>query len=139
VSVKGAVQCLAIVPEPKSRSKQTKFCYECAELRKKAGTQSSWSKEEKAAYQRRYMRVYRKAHPRLSTPYVRKHREKQREQAHTASSYLNSVAIVVPFFFVALLLSGNIDPHSDALPALVSYVELLTVKLTGLSTVIVLC
>lgn len=129
--------CREIVPEEKACHKQTKYCDGCARSKKLAGTQSSWSRDEKAAYMRGYMRGYRKRHQRLSTPYVRKHREKLREGSRTAP--YRSVAIPVLLLSLLFMQSGNLSPHSDTLPVLISHVELIVIKVTGLIVVVIIC
>lgn len=130
--------CRRIVPEPKASHKQTKYCDECARCKKRLGSKNSWPADVKAAYMREYMRSYRKVHPRLSTTYVRKHREKLRSCSGKAS-YLSSPAIPLLFLVIALILSGNLDPHSDSLPVFIAYLELLTVKITGFIVIVLIC
>jgi len=130
--------CYGIVPEPRARHKQTKYCTECARSKKRLTTLDSWSPERKREWQRDYMRDYRKRHPRLSTKYVRRYRERSRASVSNPS-YLNSVAPLLPFLVVALLISGGLDPYTDALPVLISYLETLTLKLTSFLIVAILC
>jgi hypothetical protein len=128
--------CRRIVPAPKACRKQTKYCDECALQKKRAGAQNSWPADVKAEYMRKYMRGYRKSHPRLSTEYVREHRKRLRESSGTAS-YLSSVAIVLAFLLVSF--SENLDLSFETLPALLSYLELLAIKVTGFIVVVFIC
>lgn len=77
--------CTKRVEDARARFKQTKYCASCAKLKKKENSFSSWHAEDKKLYMREYMRRYRRKRPRLSTPYVRKHREMKRA-AYAASA-----------------------------------------------------
>ena len=130
--------CRRIVPQAKACHKQTKYCDECAQMKKRLGAKNSWPADVKAAYMREYMRIYRKAHPRLSTNYVRKHREKLRSCSSKAS-YLSFPATPLLFLVIALVLYGNLDPDSDSLPVFIAYLEVLTVKVTGFIVIVLIC
>src|SRR6185312_14322607 len=72
--------CNSVVDRSKSKHKQTKYCVKCAKAKKKENSFSPWLPEEKRRYMREYMRGYRRDHPRLSSPYVRRHRKNQELQ-----------------------------------------------------------
>jgi hypothetical protein len=48
----------------KAAHKQTKYCVECARIKKRENSLDPWTPEERRAYMRKYMRGYR-AHARL--------------------------------------------------------------------------
>ena len=131
--------CNEVVHGRRATYKQTKYCANCAKRRKKENTLNPWLPEEKREYMRTYMRSYRKQHPRLSSPYVRKHREKAREAVGDRSLYLRSVAWFLPLIVMAGLASGNVEISFDALPTLITHLEIVAVKVTGLAIVILIC
>ena len=128
--------CRLIVPEPRACHKQTKYCEECARLKKRAGAYNSWHRDVKAAFMRKYMCAYRRSHPGLSTAYVRKHREKLKSCSGNVT-YLSCVSFLLLLLVVVLLVSGKL--HYDALPKVISYLELLAVKVTGLIVILLFC
>lgn len=130
-------RCEVVVAEDRAKHKQTKYCVSCAREKKRENSLDPWLPEERREYMRNYMRVYRKTHPRLSSPHQRKHRE-TRQQHQVGSTYLRCVC-VVPVLCLAYLSFGTIDSSFDALRTLITDLELLVVKVTSLVTVVVLC
>ena len=132
--------CRQIVPKPRACHKQTKYCEECARSKKRASAHNSWPAQVKAVFMRKYMRAYRQSHPGLSTAYVRKHREKLKSCSGNAT-YLSCISLLLSLLLllllVALLASGRL--HYDALPKVISYLELLAVKVTGLIVIVLIC
>jgi hypothetical protein len=61
----------------RSAAPQAKYCEECARERKRQNSLESRTYEERKEQQRAYQREYRKKHPGLSTPYVRRFRAKR--------------------------------------------------------------
>src|SRR5258708_30081325 len=119
---------------------QTRFCEACAKKRKRANTLSPWTPEQKRAYMRTYMRAYRKAHPGLSSQYVRSHREKERAGPEQGSAtYLSSFAWFMPMLVIVMLSSGAAELNFETLKELLTSVEVLTVHVTGLVVVGVIC
>lgn len=130
-------RCEAVVTGDRAKHKQTKYCVGCAREKKRENSLDPWLPEERREYMRNYMRVYRKTHPRLSSPHLRKHPE-SRQQHQAGSTYLRSV--VFPMMLcLAYLSSGTTDSNFDALRTLITDLELLVVKVTSLVTVVVLC
>ena len=62
---------------------QTKYCPSCAKALKRAATAESldkWSPEELQLKNNKAQQKFRKEHPGISTQYVRRHRERKRQQ-----------------------------------------------------------
>lgn len=132
-------RCGRVVRKAKARYKQTKYCDDCARLKKRANTLSPWLPEEKQAYMRRYMRAYRKTHPGLSSPYVRRHRKNVRGIANDSQANLRLFAWFLPCLIFVLKFSGGLEPSFEAIRTLVTDLELLAVKFTGLVALMVIC
>jgi hypothetical protein len=71
-------ECKEVIESEKAKYLHTKYCGKCAQKRKKQSTLSSVPPEDKKAYMRIYMRVWRINHPGQSSPYVRNFRKKKR-------------------------------------------------------------
>lgn len=137
--------CRVVVPNERARHKQTKYCQDCARTRKNKNSLSSLLPDDKAKYMCAYMRAYRKTHPRLSGPYVRRHREKERERqiATTAASHsqrsLRCCAWLLAIAWFGNQLLETTDFNVESLSAVFAHLELLIIKATSLVTVIVMC
>jgi len=77
MQTKKCTNCPELITGPRAQRKQTRYCERCARTKKKANTLDSWSADKR----KEYMRDYRRNHPGLSTPYVRKFRANQRKAA----------------------------------------------------------
>lgn len=148
--------CERLIKGAKARRKQTKYCAPCAAVKKKENTENPWLPEEKRDYMRPYMRAYRRAHPGLSTPYVRRHREKKRmqrsahsnpgEAAHPPASAQERGAtcpalllMLVPMMSAAGATPDQLELGFEAVKATITNLELLVLKATGLALVVMLC
>src|SRR5207253_1917075 len=79
-------------PNPRrSEAAQAKYCEDCFRDRKRQNSLESRTYEMRKAKLCPYMRRYRKDHPGLSTPYVQKFRNHQK---NSDSSFVNSLAAV---------------------------------------------
>ncbi len=148
--------CNEVVKGEKASHKQTRYCDPCAKAKKKENTLSSWPPEEKRRYMRRYMRAYRRAHPGLSSQYVRKYRQKKREESTATScnerppspphasvdheaTYLHCVAWFLPLLLALSLLAETMDSGFETIKTTITYLELLVIKVTGLLIIVVIC
>ena len=75
MQTKKCTNCPELITGPRAQRKQTRYCERCARTKKKANTLDSWSTDKR----KEYMCAYRRAHPGLSTQYVRKFRASQRK------------------------------------------------------------
>lgn len=53
--------CTKIIRSSKAQHKQTRYCDECAKKKKRENTLDPWTKEERRAYMKNYMRRYRRS------------------------------------------------------------------------------
>jgi hypothetical protein len=127
--------CHDVVTGKRANHNQTRFCEACAKLKKRENSLNPWTPRQKQAFMREYMRGYRRDHPGLSTPYVRKHREVRK--ADSDGTCLRSFAVLP--LLLALTSSEHLQLSIDALPEIIGFAELLLVKVTGLLIVAVLC
>ncbi len=131
--------------------KQTKYCEECAKIKKKQNTLNPWLPEEQRMYMRSYMRKYRRAHPKLSTPYVRKHRAKEKEKqasskgAHEthptpqAGSYFSLPLGVFPLLWLIGLQPEGANLSFESIRTAITHLNIIVVEVTGLGVVISFC
>jgi hypothetical protein len=77
--------CTNVIDKLKTNQKQTRYCSECAKVKKRENTFDPWTPEQRKQYMRGYMRGYRRKYPGLSTPYVQRHRKKKKPILATAS------------------------------------------------------
>jgi len=132
--------CNSVVDRRKSKYKQTKYCVKCARAKKKENSLSPWLPEEKRRYMREYMRGYRRDHPRLSSPYVRRYRKNQELQNSASKSpeHLRSVDWFFPFVFL-MLCPELMDFSFRSIEAVITYIEVLTLKITSLVVILIFC
>jgi hypothetical protein len=147
--------CKETVRGEKSKRKQTKYCDACARAKKKENTLCPWPPEKKREYMRRYMRAYRRSHPGLSSPYVRKYRQKKLEKLAAANSIgrypllrapndqgatrFLSLACFLPLLWVVSPLPETVDLSFETIKTVITYLELLVIKIAGLAIIIILC
>lgn len=148
--------CNGLVKGERARHKQTRYCGACAKAKKKENSLSSWTPEEKRRYMRRYMRAYRRSHPGLSSPYVRKHRQKKGKDSAAASSnerptlpphatvdreatYIHCLAWFLPLLLAVSLSVETMDSGFEVIKTAITHLELLIVKVTGLLIIVVIC
>lgn len=146
------VRCGQVVRGPRAEHRQTKYCERCARDKKRENTESPMLPGEKRRYMRKYMRKYRRAHPGLSTPYVRRHRERKREARAQSSGgrepavpagalRCHAAATVV---VVLLLLFKDAAPEGrgvgfEEVSAFIVRLQLLVVEVAGLAFIALLC
>jgi hypothetical protein len=149
--------CNGLIIGKKSKYKQTKYCDACAKAKKKENSLDPWPSEKKRRYMRSYMRKYRRSHPGLSSPYVRKHRQKKQQESATISSKERPVSRLQPsvdhdatyllslLWFLPLLWAAGVptekylDSSFELIKTAITYLELLVVKITGLGVIVVVC
>lgn len=90
MQTKKCKNCEELITGPKAQRKQTRYCDRCARTMKKTNSLDPWTTDKRREYNKTYMRGYRRDHPGLSTPYVRKFRANQRK---AASSEAGAVAM----------------------------------------------
>jgi hypothetical protein len=133
--------CRSVVERRKSKYKQTKYCEQCAKAKKRENSLNPWLPDEKRHYMREYMRRYRLVHPRLSSRYVRRHRKNQELQdsspIYKSTQHLRSVNWFLPFFF--LIVCPELMDSFKLIEAAITYLEVLTIKITGLAIIGVFC
>lgn len=99
------VLCQQEIKGKRSSNRQTKYCLACARLKKRENSLDPWHPLDRRDYMRLYMRQYRRRHPRLSAPYVRIHREREKNlglspEGQTAGTRVSCLSVVV---FLSLL------------------------------------
>ena len=141
--------CTRLVRGPRASHPQTKYCAECAKRRKKQQTKESRPAVDRREYHRAYMRGYRRAHPALSTTYVRRHREKNRAvrvgearlpQLGTAIWVsLPTILLIVallPFLFSTF---NGLDLSFEVIRTAIQHLNIIVVELTGLVVIVTYC
>lgn len=132
--------CNEIIKCTKSQYKQTKYCRECAKQKKKENTSDSWLPEERKEYMRSYMREYRRRNPKLSNPYVIRHRQKKRNVKSAVTGSKTFLCLwFVPFMLLAAPSAETVSLWFDTFKTAVSYLELLIIKLSGLIILVIIC
>jgi hypothetical protein len=133
--------CSEKIKFAKARHKQTKYCEDCAKIKKRQNTLNPWLPEEQREYMRNYMRDYRRSHPKLSTRYVRKHRERKRDlqagssrQAQTSLCCL--VVGILPFLLQVDLPSEGINLRFETIRTVISHIDIIVVEVTGLVVIV---
>jgi hypothetical protein len=147
---KACVRCGLLVRGPRAEHRQTKYCGECARIKKRENTLNPLLPEEKREYMRGYMREYRRTHPGLSSPYVRRHRERKREAGGessggqpsaptSASPRCHAGAVILTLLFFRGDSSEGWGVSLEDLSALIPRLELLLVEVAGLVFVALVC
>jgi hypothetical protein len=108
-------RCKGKVQPAKAKHKQTKYCVECARIKKRENTENPWTPEERRAYMRGYMRDYR------------------------AQARLGCWVWFLPFLGVDGLWSEMRNLSFEDITKGIVYAEFLVIEATGLALVIVLC
>lgn len=150
-------RCNELLKGERARHKQTKYCAPCAKAKKKENTLSTWTAEEKRRYMRHYMCAYRRSRPGLSSPYVRKYRQKKQEKFAAAvvserpdpltrplsvdydALCLRSLAWFLPLLYTANLSAETVDSVFEIAKAVIAHLELFAIKATGLVIVLAVC
>ena len=73
-------KCNGFIEEERAVYKQTRYCAWCARIRKGENSLDPRTPEQRRDYLRRYMSEYRRSHPGLSSPYVRRYRAKKKRK-----------------------------------------------------------
>lgn len=140
--------CGEPIEDARAIHKQTKYCEVCAKIKKKQNTLNPWLPAERRRYMRGYMRAYRRSHPSLSTRYVRKHREKQREIQDSSSSiqepHSNQHAVtsfcllvgVLPFLSLIDLPPEGINLSFENIRTTITHLDIIVVEVTGLVAIV---
>ena len=140
--------CTHRVRGPRASHPQTKYCAPCAKQRKKQQTNESRPAVDRREYQRAYMRAYRRAHPALSTPYVRKHREKNPvvrtgeatlPQSGTAIWGFPPAIIMIAFLPFLFSTFYGLDLSFEAIKTAITHLNIIVVELTGLIVIGTFC
>src|SRR5882724_10468599 len=88
--------CKKVIIGSRAQHQQTKYHPDCAQIKKQEHNPDSMNREERRIFMRNFMRGYRAKHKGLSTPYVRKHRERKRQQLRTLGRDIQSTEPSVP-------------------------------------------
>lgn len=132
--------CYEVIQSSKARHRQTKYCQECARQKKKENTGDSWTPEDRREYMRRYMSEYRRRHPKLSKPYVLKHRrEKQKARISVHRTVTFYCLWFLPLLLLAPVSTETMSVWFDSLKTAIAYIELIVIKITGLVIVVTVC
>jgi hypothetical protein len=118
--------CKEPVHGPRAAHRQTKFCVDCAKRRKKEQTKQSRPAVDRRESHREYMRKYRPKHPGISTPYVRKFRDKQRYKTGKAVTPQSSEPDMRQLDF-------------ETLKAFIGHLSIIVVEATGLLVIFTYC
>jgi hypothetical protein len=106
-------RCNEKVQPAKASHKQTKYCIECARIKKRENTLDPWPPEKKRNYMREYMRGYR--------------------------ARFSCLILLLPFLGINGLSSKVPDLSFEDITTGIVHAELLAIKVTGLALVVVLC
>jgi len=137
-------RCEQLIRGAKALHRQTKYCGPCARVKKRENTECPLLPDDKREYMRAYMREYRRAHPGLSSRYVRRHRERKSKARADSSGGTVTLRCLIPTAALSLLLFKDASPNGwgvslEDVSAVVVNLQVLAIHVAGLAFVVLLC
>lgn len=129
--------CKGEIEAARAVHRQTKYCARCAREKKRENTLPSQHPAAKSEYMSEYMCRYRSRHPGLSTPYVRKHREKKRAERGAACNVL--LLCLVPLLTAVGLLPDWSSLSFESVGKAITDTEQLVLKAACLASAVIFC
>lgn len=106
-------RCNEKVQPAKARHKQTKYCVECARIKKRENTLDPWTPDKKRNYMRDYMRGYR--------------------------ARFSCLLLFLPFLGMDGLSLESLNFSFNQITTGIEHAELLVIKVAGLAAVVAIC